>query len=81
MFELPEKDESKLLLKQIRDLLTLQSRQAGVPVEAIGRVLDLSPKSVRNQYPLGKNKGEPTSEVDAPETSEPAPKKESASGT
>lgn len=59
------------LLEEIRDLLVLELRSAGVSSDAIGRVLGVTAKSVRNQYPIGKVKGESSEEARSPETKSP----------
>jgi hypothetical protein len=76
--ETKESKETNKLLEQLRDLMVLQLRQAKVPTEAIGRALGISAKSVRNQYPLGKAKGEVEEEKpqevqgsDSPQSSSP----------
>lgn len=53
-----ESKSAEKLLKQIRDLMVLQLRQTKVPTEAIGNILGISAKTVRNTYPIGKGKSE-----------------------
>lgn len=47
-------ESSKQLLEQIKGLLVLQLRKSGVDDTAIGNVIGLKAKSVRNRYPLTK---------------------------
>lgn len=46
--------------------MILQLRQSGVSPEAIGKVLGVTAKSIRNRYPIGKVKGESTEEEPEP---------------
>jgi hypothetical protein len=49
---------SKQLLEQIKGLLVLQLRQGKVDDTAIGNIIGLKAKSVRNRYPLTKKEAE-----------------------
>jgi len=49
-------EESRKLLRELRDLLVIQLRQAGVTPETIGKQLKVSGKTIRNRYPVGNEK-------------------------
>jgi len=53
-----EETTERDLLEQIRDLLAIQLRNSGVATDTLARVLNISPKTVRNKYPLGREKEE-----------------------
>ncbi|MDG6916953.1 MAG: hypothetical protein JRM85_05090 [Nitrososphaerota archaeon] len=59
-------ENNERTLKELRDLMILQLRQSGVSPEAIGKVLGVTAKSIRNRYPIGKVKGESTEEGSEP---------------
>lgn len=61
--------EVKELLNQIKDLLVLQLRHAEVDDSAIGNIIGVKAKTVRNRYPLTKKETEETSS----KAQEPAP--------
>ncbi len=44
--------DEKELLREIRDLLILQLRVSGASSDSIGNVVGLTGKSIRNRYPL-----------------------------
>jgi len=52
------KESSRKLLEQIRSLLVLQLRNSKVDDTAIGNILGIKAKSVRNRYPLTKSEKE-----------------------
>lgn len=61
----PIKDSVKETLDQIRDLLVLQLRSAKVDDSAIGHVLGVKAKTVKNKCPLTKTeREEPSFDLD-----------------
>jgi hypothetical protein len=60
-------ETSRQLLEQIKGLLVLQLRKAGVDDTGIGNVIGLKAKTVRNRYPLNKKKTEDTQYTQKPD--------------